>query len=125
MLVDALRPMWLPGLPANTGYSDQRFADWVRAGEFYFDAPVGPDGAVFILKSGTTLQPLFAAEVSRFSTAAIETAQQIKQDAGRPKSLAWLVIQSYYSAFFAAHALLRVTGISCSRFEGSECSRVD
>jgi hypothetical protein len=125
MLVDALRPAWLSGLSNINGFSDSRLVDWFRAGEFYFDHAVGPDSMVVVLKPATTLQSIFASEVSRFSTAAIETAQQISQYEKQPKSLSWLIIRSYYSAFFAAHSLLRVAGDSCTRFEGPECSRVD
>jgi hypothetical protein len=125
MIVDALRPAWLSGLSNINGFSDMRFVDWLRSGEFYFDLPVGPDHMIVVLKPSVTLHSIFASEVSRFSTAAIETAQQISQYEKRPISLSWLIIRSYYAAFFAAHSLFRVTGVSCSRFEGPECDKVN
>ena len=51
-------------------------SEWVRNGEFYFDQPVGPDSMSVVLKPYSTLHDVFAGEISRFSSAAIESAQE-------------------------------------------------
>jgi hypothetical protein len=67
---------------------------------------------------------MFAAEISRFCSAAVETSIGISQEMV-PKSTAWLLIRTYYSAFYAAHCLLRVAGISASNLYADECQRAD
>ena len=125
MLSNAIRQLWLPGIQSTPAAPRARLADWVSSGQYYFNGVVGPDKVAFILKPGMSLQGLFAGEVSRFATAALETASQIEQHRDLPRSLGWLIIQSYYSAYFAAHALLRTTGTACTQFDGKACSKID
>jgi hypothetical protein len=124
MLIDGLRPLWLPSIAAITGPTTGRISEWVHSGQYYFDSPVGPDTASFVCTPGQTLTEIFAAEMSRFSSAAIETSVGITRPS-RPKSTAWLFIQNYYAAFYSAHCILRSAGISASNFGNGECQKVD
>lgn len=124
MLVDGLRPLWLPAMARVNGIPSGRISEWVGKGQYYFDSPVGPSSASFVLTPGASLLDAFAAEMSRFSSAAIETSLGITQP-GMPKSTAWLFIQTYYAGFYAAHSLLRSVGISASNFKAGECQRAD
>lgn len=124
MLVDGLRPLWLPAIAGVSGVPGGRISEWVGEGQYYFDRPVGPASASFVLTPGAELVDIFAAEMSRFLSAAIETSVGITQP-GMPKSTAWLFIQTYYAAFYAAHSLMRSVGISASNFKVSECQRAD
>jgi hypothetical protein len=51
------------------------------------------------------------------SCAALETVEGIAPSASLPKSLGWLMVRSYYGAFFAAHALGRSLGRSVTQFD--------
>jgi hypothetical protein len=124
MLVDGLRPLWLQSIAEVDGSPAGRLSDWVGDGQYYFDGPVGPSAASFVLAPGSNLLHTFAAEMSRFSSAAIETSIGIAQP-GLPKSTAWLFIQAYYAAFYAAHCILRSVGISASNFKTGECQKAD
>jgi len=62
--------------------------------------------------------------MSRFCSAAIETSIGIVRST-MPKSTAWLFIQAYYSAFYAAHSILRSVGISASNLRSTECIEAD
>jgi hypothetical protein len=55
---------------------------------------------------------------------AIETSLAISR-AELPKSTAWLFIQTYYAAFYAAHSILRSVGISASNFRTAQCQKAD
>jgi hypothetical protein len=124
MLVDGLRPMWLPTISDVDGAPAGHISDWVGTGQYYFDAPVTSTAATFVLTPGSSLLNLFAAEMSRFSSAAIETSLGISRPE-MPKSVAWLFIQTYYAAFYAAHGILRSVGISASNFKMAECQKAD
>lgn len=61
---------------------------------------------------------LFAHEADRFASAAFESLIVEAPRGEYPRSIAWLLIRSYYAAFFALHALLRLHGWACSRLSG-------
>jgi hypothetical protein len=98
--------------------------EWVGNGQYYFDDPVGPKAVSFVLTPGSTLVDTFAAEMARFSAASIETSIGIVRSP-MPKSTAWLMIQAYYAAFYAAHSILRSVGISASNFKTAQCQKAD
>jgi len=123
-VVDGLRPHWLPQIVGIEGAPVDRVNDWVGRGQYYFDQPVGPSAVSFVLQPGATLVEIFASEMSRFCSAAIETSVGITRG-DLPKSLAWLVIQTYYASFFAAHAILRCCGIAVSNFVSTDSQRAD
>ena len=52
----------------------------------------------------------WCADISRIACAAFESAASNVTVKGFPGSLGWLLIKSYYAAFFSAHALLRLSG---------------
>lgn len=124
MLEDVFRPLWLPTIEEVNGNPIGRLNEWVGSGQYYFDSPVSPGRAVFVLKPGATLVNLFAAEMSRFSSAAIETSLGVARS-DMPKSVAWLMIQTYYAAFYAAHSILRSVGVSVTNFKTGECQKAD
>ena len=59
----------------------------------------------------------FAADINRIGSASIESVLSVTKSRALPRSTAWLIIQTYYSAFFSAHALLRTFGESCTPIE--------
>lgn len=65
-----------------------------------------------------------ANDCNRFAQAAIESMWSVGCVSKLPKSTCWAAIQMYYSAFFAAHALLRVYGRACSQLAGDHVAKV-
>jgi hypothetical protein len=59
----------------------------------------------------------FAGDINRLGSASFESVVGIRRSGALPRSSAWLVVQTYYSAFFSAHALLRLLGESCTPLE--------
>jgi len=56
----------------------------------------------------------YASDISRFSSASIETMIAVERAFVTGAPLAWSIIQIYYSAFYAAHAIVRILGRSCT-----------
>src|SRR5205807_2194336 len=52
----------------------------------------------------------YAADCSPFSFAAFQTISQVAAEIMERDSVAWSLIKTYYSAFYAGHALMRVFG---------------
>lgn len=66
----------------------------------------------------------YAYDINRMAASSFESMHGIAPDAGLPKSVGWLIIRSYYSAYFAMHALLRLFGVSCSQFDVNESKAI-
>jgi hypothetical protein len=67
----------------------------------------------------------FAADASRFTAAAYETLLGLRANPTIPRSTAWLGIQAYYAAFFAAHSLLRIIGTGCTQLDEPQITKIE
>lgn len=65
-----------------------------------------------------------ANDCNRFALAAIESMWSVGKIEKLPKSTGWAAVQMYYSAFFAAHALLRMYGWACSQLDDGHVDKV-
>lgn len=65
-----------------------------------------------------------ANDCNRFCQAAIESMWSMNKVNKLPKSTGWASVQMYYSAFFAAHAILRIFGRSCTQFDAVHVDKV-
>lgn len=99
---------------------------WLASGYYLMELPLAPNSNgradEFRLRVQQPEYLLFAAlanDCNRFSQAAIETMWCIGKVEKLPKSTGWALIQMYYSAFFAAHAILRVFGRACTQLDKS------
>lgn len=103
---------------------------WLASGQYLMDKPLfsTANGRASEFKLRFQ-QPdfLFASlanDCNRFSQAAIETMWCIGKVEKLPKSTSWASIQMYYSAFFAAHAILRMFGRACTQLDNSHVDMV-
>lgn len=90
---------------------------WVANQKYLVDS--GMTSTCFILSTHDSdgLRMALANDCNRMAMAAIESISGVKEDVTFPKSSSWATIRSYYSSFFAAHALLRIFGYSYSQLE--------
>ncbi|QVL53157.1 MAG: hypothetical protein KFB97_01590 [Cyanobium sp. M30B3] len=66
----------------------------------------------------------FAGEIVRMTLASLETVTSISSVSRLPRSRAWSVVQWYYAAFYSAHAILRMCGISLTQLETGHISDI-
>jgi hypothetical protein len=112
-LADAIRPFWLAGINEVSGHCRKELKAWINDGKF--QVYIAPSDGSFTLHV-SEIEPLlqaYAAEISRTSLASNETMSSVLLAPAIKKSTAWLIIQTYYATFFAAHSLVRVLGTSC------------
>ncbi|MFZ4774583.1 MAG: hypothetical protein ACOYM3_04425 [Terrimicrobiaceae bacterium] len=96
-----------------------KLAEWVNSGNASLTAPVSM-GYPQTLQSLTSLRPLFGFEAERFSSAALEsyaTARTRWNDPEDRDGIAWKFVSLYYSAYYSAHAILRLSGISVTQID--------
>lgn len=114
---DAIRACWLRGLHEVTGKPRLDIRGWLKAASYQVDSSSQPTKIVLNIGSVADCLSAYAYDINRVSVSASETCHSVTEPDRCPRSLAWLMIKVYYAAFFSAHALLRVQGISPSYFE--------
>jgi hypothetical protein len=97
---------------------------WVANQNYFIDADIQANEFTLRASSPQELASALGNDLNRLAAAAFESAAGIKSDQALPRSLAWGAIRSYYSAFFAAHAFMRLYGVACSQLESEHVDRV-
>jgi hypothetical protein len=114
---DPLRSFWLPGLNAVSGKVFKGVAGWISDEEYQIYTPPRQDVFALTVLTPEKLLTAIAADLSRCAIASFESLNNIAPTSRLPRSTAWLVIKSYYGAFFAAHAIARTLGFGFMQFE--------
>jgi hypothetical protein len=76
-------------------------------------------GKSFVLhvSDNTNLVKAFAFDVDRLACACFESFLLSDKSPVLPRSTGWPFIKSYYGAFFGAHSIMRITGVSCTQID--------
>lgn len=122
---EALQQFWLRDLYRVTTGCAQGLATWLARREFVFSrVDSSAEFSLRVLNQNAALSA-FAFDSSRMCCAAIESMIAISKVKPLPRSTAWLVIQAYYAAFFAAHGLLRMFGTMCLQLDAVPVASFD
>lgn len=109
---DGMRPFWPPGLQNIHSPEFKSVEDWLLRGTYTWIAS-SPGLVELELEVGQPgLTEALAGEISRFSSASYESLLDSEPSGPSNKALGWQIVRHYYAAFYSAHALLRVAGIS-------------
>lgn len=124
ILANIIRPLWLRGLNDVSGMHIKGIDGWICDEEYQIYAPVSATSFVLHVANPEPLLEAYASEINRIAVASFETPDSIVRLSTFPKSTAWLVIKTYYAAFFAAHAFLRMLGTSCSILDREQINSI-
>src|SRR5690349_5535781 len=125
ILEDSIRPFWLPGLNDVSGRVGKGLGGWIRDEDFQIYSPIQPTVFTLAVADASPLVIAYAGDLNRFATASIESAVSIARIGNLSRSTAWAIIKSYYSAFFAAHSILRMLGVAVSRLDGHQVQSIN
>ena len=103
------------GSTGSKGYSD-----WVRQGNYVVNNVISANSFELLVPNDYDIAPSLAFEISRFAAGSFESLEALSRTCPQPKSTGWLLIGVYYSAFFAAHAILRIFGRFCSQLQPAD-----
>lgn len=117
ILDDVLRPFWLAGLNQISGPQSKGIDGLICDENYQVYSQITSTSFVLSFTDTEPFLSAFAGDINRIGSASVESALGIMKSRALPKSMAWLIIQTYYSAFFSAHALLRMLGESCTPIE--------
>jgi hypothetical protein len=83
---------------------------WFQAGDYEYDLASSSSPIPIIRNATRSFEPTLASEVDRFLCAMGESFSELRPSNFASRSISWALIRAYYSSYFAAHALLRMTG---------------
>lgn len=124
-VADALRLAWMPGINNCTGARSTTTQQMLRPNVVTpSNSPIENGFRLYVANPSKTTN-YFGHETDRFATAAFESMLIDDRNANLPRSAAWLLIRSYYAAFFSVHALLRLHGWACARITPNDARGVE
>lgn len=115
---DIFRPYWAPELNNITPNNSKTFNEWVKDGNEFqiLNQVVETEFTINVIDRKIILSPI-SKDCNRFFTSALESIIKLDNLEILPKSIAWILIKQYYSAFYSAHLILRLLGFSLSQFD--------
>ncbi|MCU1240125.1 MAG: hypothetical protein JWO71_851 [Candidatus Acidoferrum typicum] len=117
ILASALRPFWAPSLNDVSGNLSKGLGAWLAEENYQFHSAVKSKVFTIHITDAEPFLYALAADINRTATAAFESISHATKNKMLPKSTAWILIMSYYGAFFAAHAVLRMLGVGFINLE--------
>lgn len=88
---------------------------WLIDGNYYINN-LPPSLSLFV-QVNDDVKKCLSLDAFRFAAHSAQTVFEIERSAAFPNLTAWRVIQTYYAAYFSAHAILRFFGKSFSHLE--------
>jgi hypothetical protein len=125
ILDNIVRPFWLAGLNQISGSQRKGLGGLICDENYQIYSQMSPTTFVLSFSDADAFLDAFAGDISRIGSASFESVIGIRKSRALPKSSAWLVVQTYYSAFFAGHALLRLLGESCTPLEREQVKSLE
>lgn len=112
-MADGIREKWITGINAISSVNANGLAETLLTKAYMLETANPSISLLFkIPQQDLDLPQSFAFEAARFSNATFESLLDARPSNSNEKSLGWPLIRTYYAAFFAAHALLRICGES-------------
>lgn len=123
-IAEVLRAFTINGLTAIEELPSVTFRGWIAKKHYRFTSDLASKNFILDVYNHNEILIPFSYDINRMATAAFESANGITPENNLPKSIGWLFIRSYYSAYFAMQAILRLFGTSCSQFDLSETKAI-
>jgi len=120
-----LSPLLIEGLLSVRKSSNNRLIEMLHQLEFRTRSIKDIDGQIVIelqILDSELLYLLLAGEANKFLLASRVSLARSMQD--QPKNASWQAIENYYSAYYAVHYLLRLTGQSLTNIEAKGAASI-
>ncbi len=115
MDLELLRPLWYPQGFVSDEDCKQSLKLWLSDGNYYINN-TPPELELYCLSVDDVKKSL-SLDAFRFAAHSAQTVYELEKSAAYTKLTSWRMIQTYYAAYFSAHAVLRFFGKSFSHLE--------
>lgn len=113
--LELLRPLWTPKSLENDESCTQSLKLWLMDGSY--NVINAPPLLSLHCQGDEEIKKSLSLDAFRFSTHAAQTVYELQKSTAYSSLTSWRVIQTYYAAYYAAHAILRFFGKSFSHLE--------
>lgn len=111
-ITDGIRQLYIPRLNNVAKIANVGLRMWLSKEDSFIPSYLGKDDTFELqFYDFSVFLSCVACDISRLSTASIESLFSIKESEVNRKSLAWELIKYYYSAFYAAHSTLKICNL--------------
>jgi len=127
LVADALQPFLVKGLIDQKRPSGITLADLIGRQEkigFDLDFDNLNESICFDFRDTRDIIGSVALDISRFASASFQTIRSMPTEFTEKETIPWAVIRTYYAAFYAGQALIRLFGESCSYFDREHIARI-
>jgi hypothetical protein len=125
IIASSLRPYWAQGLNDVSGNVAKGVKSWLAEENYQVYSPIKSRQFTLQLADAEPYLAALAADINTTAAAAFESIAQAGKSKLFPRSNAWILIKSYYAAFFAAHAILRMLGTVFTNLEQPQAASVN
>lgn len=110
-----LRPLWFDNGFVQDESCNRSLKLWLTDGNYYIDNSQ-PNVSLFC-QSVDEIKKSLSLDAFKFATHAAQTVYELENTGAYTQFTSWRLIQTYYAAFFSAHACMRFFGRSFSHLE--------
>ena len=125
MLEVPIRDIICPDLINVSTLERQSLKAWIKQGQnYHFTIDITDSTFTISTYDRTNFLKPISSDINRFVRASIETSSTNCGSEISPKSISWSLVKSYYSAFYAINAILRLFGISLSYLDRNHTNKI-
>lgn len=125
-IAEAIRPYWAFGINNITIEKSTEFSKWLGNGSGYqIYSQINNDNFEISVSDRKIFLAPICFDCNRFSMSCFESVIKIEETNVLPKSLSWLLVKLYYSAFYSGHYILRILGHSLSQLEKDVTNEIE
>lgn len=110
MDITLLRDMWSKYSYVPHALNGGGFKKWISKEDFYLDSYDNANKFTCFCRNESSLKESMATDAFRFLINALQTLSEVQEKTPCNKVSSWVIIQTYYAAFFSAHSILRLFG---------------
>lgn len=125
LFADLLRPRWVRGLNKVMTPKVISVESWLMMGDYSWRPSSAGKVELDVPYNTESLAQAIASEVARFSCAAYESLLDAVPGTHADPALGWALVRYYYATFYAAHALLRISGQSVTMISSTTASKLN
>ncbi len=119
------RQLWPAGITRRQYIFQGGVKDWIMSGSWSVNPGVTKKKVSLCLHAVEEIADASLHDALRMSGAAFESATSVSVYLAEPRSYAWQFISYYYAGYFAANALMRLSGYSSVNLSASECGEIN